>query len=154
MTDKMREAIIKILNGYTQEMENYSYYGSNRGVSVDDYKDIADEIIAWQAAQSVPVVGEVVDYQFFDDGKWHNFIDDRHYQNTVAAGYEVRALVVQPTHSISAAELERLRKCKALLGESREAMRQYEADCDEYPPFHHNNLMKRIDAAIAAEGEK
>ena len=56
-----------------------------------------------------------------------------------------------PAHSIPATELERLRECKVLLSESRKAMRQYEADCDEYPPFHHNKLMERIDAATTQE---
>lgn len=110
--DKMREAVLQILHRYTQEMEHYGYYESNPGVSVDDFDDIANEIVAWQAAQaeqSVPVVGEVVAHQFYADGKWHNFIDARHYQNTVAAGYEVRALVVQPTTSITATELDALR---------------------------------------------
>ena len=50
-----------------------------------------------------------------------------------------------------AAEADELRECKALLSEARKSMRQYEADCDEYPPFHHNKLMERIDAAIAQE---
>ena len=52
MTDntKMREAVLKILASYKQEMERYGYYGSNPGVSVDDFEEIADEIVAWQAA--------------------------------------------------------------------------------------------------------
>ena len=41
----MKEIIIKILESHTHEMEGYSYYGSNPGVSEDDYEEIADEII-------------------------------------------------------------------------------------------------------------
>ena len=56
MTDntKMREAVLKILASYKQEMERYGYYSSNPGVSVDDFEEIADEIVAWQAARTVP----------------------------------------------------------------------------------------------------
>ena len=35
-------------------MERYGYYSSNPGVSVDDFEEIADEIVAWQAARTVP----------------------------------------------------------------------------------------------------
>ena len=55
-TNTMREAVLKILTSYEQEMEHYGYYESNPGVSVDDFEEIADEIVAWQAAQSAPVV--------------------------------------------------------------------------------------------------
>ena len=51
---KMREAVLKILASYKQEMERYGYYSSNPGVSVDDFEEIADEIVAWQAARTVP----------------------------------------------------------------------------------------------------
>lgn len=89
--------------------EHYKYRGATCFPDREKILGFLDEQAA-QAEQSVPVVGEVVAHQFYDHGKWHNFIDDRHYQNTVAAGYEVRALVSQPTHSIATAELERLRK--------------------------------------------
>ncbi len=58
MTDntKMREAVLKILASYKQEMERYGYYSSNPGVSVDDFEEIADEIVAWQAARTLPEV--------------------------------------------------------------------------------------------------
>lgn len=57
MTDneKMRESVLKILASYKQEMERYGYYSSNPGVSVDDFEEIADEIVAWQVAQAEPV---------------------------------------------------------------------------------------------------
>jgi len=35
-------------------------------------------------------------HQFHEDGKWHNFQNDDHYRNTVAAGYQVRALYTHP----------------------------------------------------------
>lgn len=41
----IRDRIVSIINGYTKEMEGYSYFGSNPGVSTDDYEDIADEIM-------------------------------------------------------------------------------------------------------------
>lgn len=40
-----KEMILEVLNKYEQEMEGYSYYGSNPGVSRDDYSDIADELL-------------------------------------------------------------------------------------------------------------
>lgn len=39
---------------------------------------------------------EPVAYQFLDNGEWHDFIDDRHKENTIAAGYEVRPLFTHP----------------------------------------------------------
>lgn len=112
--------------------------------------------------QSMPVVGEVVAHQFYDNGKWHNFIDDRHYQNTVAAGYEVRALVVQPTTSIAAAELDALRKDAERYRWIRVAtpyrFKQLQdaaiTDSGDVVYFHHDWMDAAIDAAIAAEGEK
>ena len=40
-----QEKIKTILDSYTKEMEGYGYFGSNPGISVDDYDDIVDEII-------------------------------------------------------------------------------------------------------------
>lgn len=40
-----RDRIIAIIASHTQEMEGYSYFGSNPGVSEDDYEDIAEEIM-------------------------------------------------------------------------------------------------------------
>ena len=37
--------LIKLLDEFTQEMEGYSYYGSNPGISTDDYEDVADRIL-------------------------------------------------------------------------------------------------------------
>lgn len=111
MTDntKMREAIIKILNEYTQEMEHYGYYESNLGVSVDDYEDIADEIIAWQAAKSaaVPVVGEPVGFILLHEngGKNLTFHDNT---GKLSDGWSQHKLVIHPTTPITAAELTTL----------------------------------------------
>lgn len=41
----LRDKIIRIMSGWTREMEGYSYFGSNPGVSEDDYEDVADEIL-------------------------------------------------------------------------------------------------------------
>lgn len=41
----MKDIILRILKEYTQEMEGYSYFGSNPGIPEDDYDDIADKII-------------------------------------------------------------------------------------------------------------
>lgn len=41
----LRDKIIKVISSYTQEMEGYSYFGSNPGVPEDEYEDIADELL-------------------------------------------------------------------------------------------------------------
>lgn len=45
LKEKMRVGLIKALKNHTKEMEGYSYYGSNPGVSEDDYEDVADEFL-------------------------------------------------------------------------------------------------------------
>ncbi len=45
MDEAKKALIMKILEKYTREMEGYSYFSSNPGVSQDDYEEIADEII-------------------------------------------------------------------------------------------------------------
>ena len=40
-----RDRIIAIISSYSREMEADFYYGSNPGVPVDDYEDVADEIM-------------------------------------------------------------------------------------------------------------
>jgi hypothetical protein len=42
--EEVKKRIVEILDSYTKEMEGYSYYGSNPGVSHSDYEDIAEEI--------------------------------------------------------------------------------------------------------------
>jgi hypothetical protein len=40
---------------------------------------------------------EPVSYQFQDDGKWHDFINEEHYKNTVKDGrWPIRALYAEP----------------------------------------------------------
>ena len=41
----LRDKIIAVIDRHTKEMEGYSYFGSNPGVSTDDYDDIADDIL-------------------------------------------------------------------------------------------------------------
>jgi hypothetical protein len=41
---EVKDKILGILKEYTQEMEGYSYYGSNPGISEDDYDEIASKI--------------------------------------------------------------------------------------------------------------
>lgn len=40
----MIDKIVEVLKDYEQEMEGYSYYGSNPGVSCEDYREMADKI--------------------------------------------------------------------------------------------------------------
>lgn len=46
-----------------------------------------------------------------------------------------------------------LEQVTGLLREMRYAMNRYEADCDEYPPFHHNQMMDRVGAALSQQAE-
>lgn len=46
MSTTQKDRIIEILKGHTREMEGYSYFSSNPGISEDDYEEIADEILA------------------------------------------------------------------------------------------------------------
>jgi len=47
LTDKLtRDKIEAVLKTFTQEMENYSYYGHNPGISEDDYDDVAESIMS------------------------------------------------------------------------------------------------------------
>jgi N-acyl-D-aspartate/D-glutamate deacylase len=50
-----------------------------------------DDAVKLKEAAAQPVA-----HQFYEDGKWHNFQNDDHYRNTVAAGYQVRALYTHP----------------------------------------------------------
>lgn len=42
---QLRCKIEAILAEHTQEMEGYSYYGSNPGISENDYDDVAESIM-------------------------------------------------------------------------------------------------------------
>lgn len=80
---------------------------------------------AWQAAQSVPVVGEVVAYacpfhagEAVVNGTPCMLVGERNVNDYAKErGFP---LIVKPTHSITSAELERLRKCELLLREARD----------------------------------
>jgi hypothetical protein len=41
----VRQRIVAVIAKHTREMEGYSYFSSNPGVSEDDYEDIADDIM-------------------------------------------------------------------------------------------------------------
>ena len=41
----IRDRIVAVMAKYTQEMEGYSFYGSNPGVKEDDYEDIAEDLM-------------------------------------------------------------------------------------------------------------
>ena len=41
----LRDQILEVLCSHTREMEGYSYFGSNPGVSQGDYEEIAYEIL-------------------------------------------------------------------------------------------------------------
>ncbi len=42
---ELRDKLVEVIAQYTKEMEGYSYFGSNPGVSEDDYEDIADDLL-------------------------------------------------------------------------------------------------------------
>lgn len=42
---ELRNKIIAVLEQFTREMEGYSYFGSNPGISEDDYEDVAEAIL-------------------------------------------------------------------------------------------------------------
>jgi len=43
--EEIKDRIIAIIDAHTREMEGYCYFGSNPGVSTDDYEDIADDLL-------------------------------------------------------------------------------------------------------------
>lgn len=42
---ELRDKLVEVIAQYTKEMEGYNYYGSNPGVSEEDYEDIADDLL-------------------------------------------------------------------------------------------------------------
>lgn len=40
-------SVMQIITGFTQNMESYSYYGRNMGVSEDDYEEMASMIVEY-----------------------------------------------------------------------------------------------------------
>ncbi len=56
LPDKLlRDKIEAVLSSFTREMEGYSYFGSNPGISEDDYDDVAEAIMTvlnlWSTAE-------------------------------------------------------------------------------------------------------
>jgi len=51
----LRDVLIAALKNNTRNMENYSYFGKNPGVSEDDYETVTDEVMAYMEAQPKPV---------------------------------------------------------------------------------------------------
>jgi hypothetical protein len=43
--EEIKERIIATIDKYTKDMEGYSYYGLNLGVSRNDYENIAEDIL-------------------------------------------------------------------------------------------------------------
>lgn len=62
----------------------------------------------WGYAAIASMHGEAVEWQFYESGKWFNFMDDNHRQNTIKAGYQVRPLFTYPPDA--SAEIARLTK--------------------------------------------
>lgn len=62
----IRDRIEAILGTFTREMEGYSYFGSNPGVSEDDYDEVAEAIMTefsmWDDQQPKPYTGTGSDY--------------------------------------------------------------------------------------------
>lgn len=109
MTDKMRESFGKWL--VQRRLGRFADFNGN----LIDCTAVFWEV--WQAAQSVPdagkacqipVVGEVVGWITSAGNHFWPSDKVKNPDNFLASG--MRPLIVQPTHSISVAELERLRK--------------------------------------------
>ena len=85
-------------------------------------------------SKSVPVVGDVVIYQFrffkWPVGCWENCSEQEY--NDLRSGYEGRHLIVQPATSISAAELDALRKYAERLQKDAERMQKGLSDIAEW----------------------
>ena len=96
-------------------------------------------------AAQVPVMGEAVAWQFFQDGQWHTGSEyNNHRANTEATGIPTRNLVPMTATSITQAELDakdaRIRELEALLSEAY-----------GYTTAASGLLPERIKAAIAKE---
>lgn len=79
----MKEQILAILNEYRKDMENYSYFGSNYGVSEDDFEDIAEKIIALEG-QRLKDAEEVIAF----------YADINIYEITSDTGEQVKHLAL------------------------------------------------------------
>jgi hypothetical protein len=62
----IRDKLEKILSEFTREMEGYSYFSSNPGISEDDYEDVAEKIMdvfnMWDDQKPKPYTGTGSDY--------------------------------------------------------------------------------------------
>ena len=66
-----------------------------------DSETIMDFAVAFLAAVDAERRKEAACWQFQDtDGSWHYFVDERHKENTIAAGYPVRPLFLAPQPAI------------------------------------------------------
>ncbi|MFL1551711.1 Lar family restriction alleviation protein [Pseudomonas sp. D47] len=95
---------------FKHEMYSFMHRCSVLGPISRDFRELAqDHVDMWntRAAPASPQAAQPVAYQFQDrDGKWFGFMNERHYQDTVADGtWPIRELF---THA-DAGEVERLR---------------------------------------------
>ena len=115
----------------------------------------------WQAAKSVPVVGDVLFYASDSTPTAEGQIqyDVCAYQKD----YSFFPVYRKPTDSITTAELERLKHCRELLKAARDDVEEtlhFMRTAYRDSPRNKTRLdkqcefLKQIDAAIAAEGEK
>ena len=74
------KTVIEILNKYTQEMENYAYYGSNPGIPESEYPEIATEIVqavmGWQPIETAPEMVHEAGVQGVDVEKVMALVDE------------------------------------------------------------------------------
>lgn len=109
----------------------------------------------WQAAQSVPVVGEPYLYVRSVHEGWPEYSKEDEFSDGKGGGL---ALYLKPTHSISAAELERLRKDAERWRKANEGglycIAEWNHVQKEWIDLLPSTAIERVDAAIAAEGEK
>jgi ABC-type Fe3+-hydroxamate transport system substrate-binding protein len=71
----MKGQILAILNEFRQDMEGYSYYGSNFGVSEDDFEEIAGRITALESTrlkEAEEVIAFYADKQSYTEDKEEN----------------------------------------------------------------------------------
>lgn len=136
MTDKMREAF----EAHITKEYGFSCNRWEDGEREYVVPKVQNMWLGWQAAQSVPVVGEVVAGAIVsEEGEWPQFTGTPNLFNLPVGDY---SLIIKPTTSISAAELERRRKCEAVLVHVRSVL-----PMDKWA----DDSRRMIDAAIAVE---
>lgn len=145
MSDKMREFVaeVKQLCKDFSDQRDRPYMGDVHAALDGLYEQ-------WQAAQSaaVPVVGDVVAYMLPDG-------EIRHGCECTAGSFEVvygYPLIIQPAASISAAELDALRKDAERLDSGMIITSERDEFGEDYSCHRRGiNLRDAIDAAIAGE---